>query len=101
MALSFNSAGTNRRVNHGSAAGVDNIARGAGTFTMYAWARRQANGTTQGIIAKDGAGLTGPLFFIDNAPSEGCLRLIVWRATRSDRISSTVAAPLDTDVFLA
>jgi hypothetical protein len=100
MALDFDAAGSTRMVDHGSNANIDNLPQTVGGMTVWAWAYRTADGANQVITTKD-TGSTGFLLFADNGAGEGQLRLIVWRATRSDFASAAAVIPLNTWVFIA
>lgn len=100
MALDFNSAGGARRVDHGSAAVLDDLAGSANGFTVWAWVRRAANGANQFIVAKEN--LTGWGLLVDVIAGEGQLRLAVFRATtNTDYQSAPGAVPLDQWAFVS
>lgn len=105
MSLNFNSAGSGRRVNHGSAAGLDDLAVD-GTMTVWAWVYREADGSNQMVMGKDGAYPSGWIFLCDNPSAEGNIRLIVFRGATfgnaTDFVSnaSNVVA-LNTPTFIA
>jgi hypothetical protein len=102
MALDFDSAASNRKVNHGSGATTDNIAGAAAGITVWAWIYRTSDGGNQFIITKDNSTTTGWNFMVDNASAtEGRLRFIVWRTTRTDFYSVGGIVPPNTWTFVA
>lgn len=97
MSLNF-AASTSARVDHGSAASLDNL----NPLTFWAWVYRTANGANQEVITKDGAVNTGPLFIVDSSPGEGTLRFFRWMTgTNTDFASPAGAVPLNMPMFVA
>lgn len=101
MALNFDSAGSARRVDFGSAANLDNLARGASGMSIWMWVKRTTNGGNQHLVTKDGAGTTGFNFVCDNAPVEGSVRFIVFRASPTDFVTSGTILALNTWTYIA
>lgn len=87
-------------VNVGKPAVINDIANG-GTFTITAWVYRTSDGANQIIWAP--GGLVGPWLMDDvNGATQGCLRLLVFRATtNSDTFGNALVIPLNTWTFVA
>lgn len=85
-------------VDHGSGADLDDL--GAGSFSVWAWVYRTANGGNQHIITKDGSFPSGWALVADNGVGEGEARFIVWRSTATDFISASGEIPLNTWTFV-
>lgn len=107
MALDFDSAGSNRHVNHGSAGtvSIDNLPQGANGMTVWAWVYRTANGSNQHIVTKDNTFPSGWGFLCDNAAGEGEIRFLCFCGATStnwaDAISGTGQITLNTWHFVA
>ena len=96
MSLLFG-ANTTDKVNHGSAAAMDNLT----TLTIWAWVYRTTNGGAQIIASKSNVS-TGWVFLAEVQSGEGCIRFLIRRATTdSDFISNTLQIPLNTWTFVA
>lgn len=95
MALNFDSAGSNRNVNHGSAASLDNLA-GAGAVSVAAWLYRTTNGDNQNIVYKGSL-----LCVVTNAVAEGGLQFAFLRATTATNfVTNAAILPLNTWKFV-
>lgn len=100
MALNFDSAGTGRRVDHGSGATLDDLH--AGAFTGWMWVHRTSDGNNQFLMSKDGTGTVGWLAAVVNGGGEGQVSVGINRATTdSSATTSSGMVPLNTDVFVA
>jgi hypothetical protein len=97
------------RVNHGSDASLEDLGVGEGAaFSVWAWVYRDADGTNQYIITKDGSYPSGWGFLLDDfsGGTDGQIRFIVFRTTDSaawtEYISnSSNVAALNTWTFVA
>lgn len=100
MALDFNSAGSTRHVNHGQAASLDNLARGASGMTSWAWVFPVDAINNQHVASKDASPGTGWVFAVQ---SDGGIDVRVWRDGGAHCIYSASAAsiPYNTWSFLA
>jgi len=98
--LDFDSAGSTRRVDHGSDSTLDDLH--ASSFSAYAKIKRTSNGNNQHVISKDGTAPRGWEFLVDTSSGEGTLRVIIWFATtRLDVTTDASEVALDTwyDVY--
>lgn len=92
MALYWDSA--TERVNHGSLPILDDLGVGEGAaFSAWAWVYRDAGGSNQFIISKDGSFPSGWEFLLDDfdGGTPGQIRFIVFRSTTSTNWSDTVS----------
>jgi len=77
MALDFDSAGSGRRVDHGSGTNLDNLP--ASNFTVWAWIYQTTDAANSFIYTKDNSFPSGWVFLTDNGSGNGELRMIVFR----------------------
>lgn len=88
MALTF-AAGSGDRVDHGSAASLDNLTQTA--LTVWAWVYRTGEGADQSVLSKMGAGAVGWLWRLHGGSPSGSMSLLVDRATTDTIYTTSVA----------
>ena len=95
MSLNFDSAGSNRSVNHGSGASIDDLPA-AGAFSYAGWFYRTSDGDNQYMFDKGTVGLA----VCTNAPGEGAIQCAVIRASPTNFITASGVLPLNTWKFI-
>jgi hypothetical protein len=102
MALDFDSAGSTRRVDHGSGASIDDLAPAG--LTACGWVYRTSDGDNQHIFTKDGP-ISPSGWAVINVlvgGSQGGLRFHALRATTNNvTISAAGVIPLNAWTFVA
>ena len=81
-ALDFDSAGSDRKVVHGSDAELDDLP--ATGMTVWAWVYRTSDGANQEIVTKDNSFPSGWDFVVDNESAEGGIRLVAFRTNNTN-----------------
>lgn len=100
MALNFDSAGSARRVDHGSGATLDNIPTG-GVMTVWLWVYRTSDGNNQHLVTKDATSPRGWLWAVTNGGAEGNQTFLIVRPTPTLFVCTGGQIALNTWHFVA